>query len=106
MENCMFCKIASGEAESKKILESSNFIVFEDIHPSAPIHYLIVPKKHVRDMTELDMTTWDEVREVAMTVAKEKNLTGYRIATNVGDAAMVPHFHVHLLSGIKKDRKV
>lgn len=102
----MFCKIVKKEIPSKQILESSSFVVFEDSHPSAPVHYLIVPKKHVRDMTEVDMTTWDEVREVAMEISKEKGLTGYRLATNVGDAALVPHFHVHFLAGIEKDRSV
>ena len=106
MNDCIFCRIVSGEVPTEIEKETDRVVVFRDIHPSAPIHYLIVPKIHIRDIREAESYLWDDIRDVASDLAKERNLSGFRLATNAGDAAMVPHMHVHFLAGITKDRSV
>jgi histidine triad (HIT) family protein len=106
MTECIFCKIVKGELGTKFVHESDNFVVFADIHPSAPLHFLIVPKSHFESMLDLPDILWIEVKSIAEALQKQENLLGFRLATNVGDTAVVKHMHVHFLGGIKKDRKV
>jgi len=106
MKNCIFCKIISRELEANFIVETDNFVVFKDIHPSAPTHYLIVPKSHYKDFVELPDILWLEVKHIAESLKNREKLTGFRLATNYGDSAMIEHCHIHFLAGIDKDRKV
>ncbi|MBI2066051.1 HIT domain-containing protein, partial [Candidatus Woesebacteria bacterium] len=70
------------------------------------IHLLLTPRKHYRDITEADGQIWSKIREVALQIAKEKNLRGFRLVHNAGDAAAVAHMHVHFLGEVSKDREV
>jgi histidine triad (HIT) family protein len=106
MKDCIFCKIASKQIPTDFIYEDNDFVVFKDIHPSAPIHYLIVPKKHITDSAEASAQEWDQVRNIAKHLAEQNDLKGYRLATNLGETALVKHMHVHFLGKIKKDRQV
>lgn len=106
MDNCIFCKIAKGEMDTQFEKETELLVVFKDIHPQAPVHLLIVPKKHVKDITELDDATWKEIRDVAVAIARNKTMTGYRLVTNAGDSAAVSHMHMHLLGEVSADRAV
>ena len=69
-------------------------------------HLLIVPKKHLKDISEVDDLLWGKIKKTALEMAKAKGLSGFRLVTNVGDSAMISHMHVHLLGGITKERKV
>lgn len=103
MENCLFCKIMNGELPCEKVIETSHYIAFKDIHPKAPVHVLIVPKRHVERPEELraeelgDMFTGSE--EVAQILGVKE--TGYRLLFNVGLHAgqEIDHAHLHLLGG-------
>lgn len=106
MKNCIFCKIINREVEANFIVETDNFVVFKDIHPSAPIHYLIVPKSHFENFIELPDILWIEAKHIAEQLKNREKLTGFRLATNYGDSAMIDHCHIHFLGGIDKDRKV
>lgn len=106
MDDCIFCKIVKGEIQTDFLKETDNFVVFKDIHPSAPIHLLIVPKRHILDVTECSDEEWMEVRNIAVTLSKEQNTTGFRISTNAGEAAAVKHWHVHFLGNIDESRKL
>jgi histidine triad (HIT) family protein len=106
MEECIFCKIVKGEIPTDIEKETDRVVVFKDIHPSAPIHYLIVPKNHIKDIREADSYIWDDVKKVASELAKEKKLAGFRLTTNAGDAALIPHMHIHFLAGITSERSV
>jgi len=68
--------------------------------------YVILPKKHFTDITEITDALWVEMKNLATKIAKEQNLSGFRIATNAGDTAMISHMHLHFLAGIHKDRSV
>lgn len=106
MKDCIFCKIVNKQIPKTIEKETDEIIVFKDINPRAPIHLLLVPRKHYRDITEADGQIWSKIREVALQIAKEKNLRGFRLVHNAGDAAAVAHMHVHFLGEVSKDREV
>lgn len=103
MNDCLFCKIIREEIPSEQIIETSHYVAFKDIHPKAPVHVLIVPKRHVERPEELrpeeiaDMLNGSE--EVAEILGVKE--TGYRLLFNVGKHAgqEIEHVHMHLLGG-------
>jgi len=105
-DSCVFCKIARGELPSDRVYESKNYIVFPDINPHAPIHLLIVPKRHFKDLSEIDHPSWDELRDVVLELKNQYNLNGFRIVNNFGESAAVHHFHVHFLGNINPEAKL
>ena len=105
MKDCVFCKIASHKGR-KFEYESGNFVAFPDIHPSAPVHLLIVSKKHYSDITQVPDALWIEVKSIAEKLQKKLGLKGFRLATNTGDLVMVSHMHVHFLAGFTKERAI
>lgn len=105
MEDCLFCKIISGEIPSTKVYEDADTFAFRDIHPQAPAHILVVPKKHVDSLAALNEENADIAAKCLLTVAKvakQENLeNGYRVVSNCGPDAgqTVPHLHFHILGG-------
>ncbi len=106
MENCLFCKIAAGEIPSKKAFEDDTVIAFHDIEPQAPVHILLVPKKHytsIMDVSAADAPLLSHLFEVANALAKELGLeeNGFRLVINTGKdgGQSVPHLHMHLMGG-------
>ena len=105
MSDCLFCKIVAGEIPSKRIFEDEQVIAFEDINPQAPVHLLVVPRRHVASLNEAS----DEDRELlghlllaCRRLAGERDVaSGYRVVNNCGAQAgqSVFHIHFHLLGG-------
>lgn len=107
MSDCLFCKIIAGEIPSAKVYENDAVFAFRDIQPQAPVHVLIVPKKHIASVDEVTPENSEIVRRVMEAipeVAKALGLrNGYRVITNVGEdgCQSVRHLHFHLLGGAK-----
>lgn len=105
MPDCIFCRIIRGEAPAKKIYEDERAFVFEDIHPQAPTHVLVIPKKHIVGLKEArpeDAEIIGHLHLVAAQIARERGIEdGYRTVFNVGPHAgqSVFHLHLHLLGG-------
>ncbi len=104
MSDCIFCKIANNEIKADKVYEDNEIIAFNDINPKAPVHILIVPKKHIPTLNDLeDFSIIGKMFEVAVKLAKEKNIAkeGYRTVINCNSAGgqAVYHIHLHLLGG-------
>lgn len=106
MENCLFCKITSKQIPSDICFEDDFIIAFKDIHPKAPVHILIVPKKHiasVADLTEEDKDIISRMIFGAKQIAHNVNLenNGYRLVFNTRAHAgqEIEHIHLHLLGG-------
>ena len=104
MDKCIFCQIILGKLPSKPVFESENIIVIPDINPSADIHFLIVPKKHIGAMGDITSEHGQLLAEIYQTVKRlvlDNNLTDnlYRVVVNGGKAQLVPHLHFHLLGG-------
>ena len=103
MENCIFCKIASGEIPSQKVYEDDKAIAFYDLEPQAPVHVLIVPKKHYDNVTMVDDDAlMGHLMQVASSVAEQLGVkAGFRLVINTGKdgGQSVNHLHIHLLGG-------
>jgi len=105
MNDCLFCKIVAGEIPSNKCYEDEAVLAFHDIDPKAPVHVLIIPKKHIVSVAqtkERDFDLYARIFSVAKKLAEEFDLkAGYRIVTNIGDEGgqAVAHLHFHLLGG-------
>ena len=103
--NCPFCRIMRGELPSKKVYEDDHVYAFEDIHPKAPTHVLIIPKKHFAGLKEAgaaDAEVIGRCHLVAAEIARQRKIeNGYRTVLNVGPESgqSVFHLHVHLLGG-------
>ncbi len=105
--DCLFCKIASGSIPAKKVFEDDQAIAFRDINPQAPVHILVVPKKHVGSLAEMGGTEDDEafvghLLALVAQIARAENLShGYRTVVNTGPdgGQTVDHLHLHLLGG-------
>lgn len=108
MTDCIFCQIALKKQPAKIEYEDREIIAFDDIAPKAPVHILIIPKKHLESVNHLKTTDAELVGKLvlaAQKIAKDKNINqkGYRLIFNTGpdSGQIVPHLHLHLLGGEK-----
>jgi histidine triad (HIT) family protein len=106
--NCLFCRISGGETSTAFLFENDTLVVFKDINPAAPVHLLIVPKKHIRsinDLTDSDPPILSEMIMVAKDMAARQAVdqSGYRLFFNVerGGGQVIFHLHMHLIGGWK-----
>jgi histidine triad (HIT) family protein len=100
---CLFCKIAAHEATATIVHEDDDVVAFEDIGHRAPLHVLVIPRRHVASLSEADPATIGKVGVAAAKIAQDAGYgdRGYRVVTNVGPDAgqSVPHLHFHVLAG-------
>jgi len=108
MEDCIFCKIANGMIPSKKVYEDAEVFAFDDIHPMAPVHVIIIPKKHIPtmlDVTKTDMSAIGSMFTAAQEVARIKGINerGFRVVINCNKEGgqVIFHLHMHVLGGKK-----
>jgi histidine triad (HIT) family protein len=108
MEDCIFCKIANGTIPSKKVYEDAEVVAFDDINPMAPVHVIIIPKKHIPtmlDVTKTDMSSIGSMFAAAQEVARIKgvNERGFRVVINCNKEGgqVIFHLHMHVLGGKK-----
>ena len=108
MDGCIFCKIVTGEIPADKLYEDDDVIAFRDISPQAPVHFLVIPKKHIAgpsSVTEKDEQLIGKLIRVSGDLAREHGVEdGYRIIFNNGAKAgqVVFHIHLHILGGKEK----
>jgi histidine triad (HIT) family protein len=105
-EQCRFCEIIRGERKADYVYQDEALIVFRDIHPAAPVHLLIVPRKHIRsinDLKEEDRGIIERMFFKARDIARDKGIseTGYKLLINVerGGGKVIFHLHMHLFGG-------
>lgn len=108
--DCIFCKIANGEIPTKMIFEDEVVSVFMDNNPDSDGHMLIVPKKHILDIDDMDDETWVHIKSIAQKMRKHinerLNPDGLTLIQNNGDIQMVKHFHLHLKPYYKDNKEV
>jgi len=103
--NCIFCKLVRGEIPCKKVFEDADVLAFHDIQPVAPVHFMLVPKKHVGSMYDLtpdDAPVMGRIMTLAGRLAREQGAgDGFRTIVNTGRVGRqeVPHVHVHVIGG-------
>lgn len=108
-DDCLFCKIIAGEVPSKKVYEDDFCYAFDDIEPEAPVHTLVVPKKHYDDLQDnVPADVLGRLLSTVPVVAKLKGVdeSGYRVIMNVGpdSAQTVQHLHAHIVGGVRMGR--
>lgn len=106
MDDCLFCKIVRREIPSTIVYEDEEILAFKDINPIAPVHILVIPKKHlnsIKDMKGEDISLIGKIHLVINKIAKEQGVaeTGYRVVTNSGkdSGQEVMHLHFHIIGG-------
>ncbi len=113
MENCLFCKIIKGEIPCNKVYEDEEILAFHDINPAAPIHILVIPKKHITSLAHLekeDEAIVGRIYGVINQIAEEQSFKqdGYRVIVNCGKngGQEVMHLHFHILGGKPLGEKI
>jgi histidine triad (HIT) family protein len=106
MQGCVFCRIVNREIPADVVYEDDHILAFRDINPVAPVHILLIPKKHIPtlfDLGEGDVQVLGQLHKAAVQVARDQGLEerGFRLVTNCleGGGQVVPHVHYHLLAG-------
>lgn len=106
MVSCLFCRITSGEAEAQLVFEDEHVAAFRDINPQAPVHILVVPKRHVSSLAQCgdeDTGLLGRLLAAAASIARSADLDrdGYRLVINTGSdgGQTVDHLHLHILGG-------
>lgn len=105
MSDCIFCKIAAGEIPSKRVYEDDDLIAFHDIHPKAPVHVLVVPRRHIASLAEVSPADAELLGRMTVklnAIAQSQGLDqGFRtiVNTGVGGGQEVFHLHYHILGG-------
>src|SRR5512137_404741 len=107
-EDCIFCKIVDGSIPSSKVYEDDDVLAFDDIHPMAPVHVIVIPKKHVPtllDVPDEDGRLMDSLLKGVLEVAKRKGIAkkGFRTVINCNEEGgqVIFHLHAHVLGGKK-----
>lgn len=113
MEDCLFCKIIKGEIPANKVYEDEEILAFYDINPQAPIHILVIPKKHITSLAHMekeDEAIVGKIYGVINKIAEDKGFKEdwYRVVVNCGKNAgqTVMHLHFHILAGRKFGEKI
>ena len=104
MNDCLFCKIIAGEIPSNKVYEDDLCYAFYDIDPQAPVHFLVIPKEHIRSVSAVNADNCAVVGHIFQVIAQlagQLGLDSYRVVSNIGEQAgqSVLHLHFHVLSG-------
>ncbi len=106
MDDCIFCKIIAGDIPSNKVYEDDHWYAFRDIEPCAPVHVLVIPKTHVKNILALDEESnkaFSDFFLVVKKIAEAEGLkeSGFRLVVNTGEKAgqSVFHFHAHIIGG-------
>ena len=103
--NCLFCKIVRGEIPCRKVYEDADILAFHDIHPLAPVHFMIIPKQHIASLADCDAShqgILGEILAATPRLAREQGSTeGFRVIINTGRVGRqeVYHLHVHVIGG-------
>jgi histidine triad (HIT) family protein len=113
--NCIFCKIVEGKIPAKKVYEDEDVLAFHDIHPWAPVHFLLIPKQHIAsfgDVSEAHAPLLGKMMSLVPTLARQEGCRplpqgGFRLVCNTGDdgGQEVPHLHFHVIGGPRPWRK-
>ena len=106
MSDCLFCKIINGDIPCDKVYEDEKVLAFNDIDPQAPIHFLVIPKEHIKSSAQItpdNSSIVAHIFEVVAKIAAEKGIAekGFRVVTNCGEdgGQTVEHLHFHVLAG-------
>ena len=104
--DCLFCKIIKKEIPGELLYDTEDFIVVKDIHPQAPVHLLVIPKKHYVEFLEMPQELLAILTNLTKRIISEQKIMAYRLVNNGKGAAVIDHFHLHILGKIDKERNL
>lgn len=108
MESCLFCKIVRAEISCNKVYEDAEILAFHDIHPAAPVHFMLIPKLHIASLIEIENQHRDLLGKMMLLIprlAQEQGCTdGFRTIINTGRVGgqEVYHLHIHVIGGMER----
>lgn len=108
MESCLFCKIVRGEIPCNKVYEDAEVLAFHNIHPAAPVHFMLIPKLHIASLTGVEDKHRDLLGKMMLLVpslAQEQGCTdGFRTVINTGRVGgqEIYHLHIHIIGGMER----
>jgi len=104
MVSCVFCDVIAGKLPSTKLYEDADVVVIRDIHPQAPVHWLVISKKHVPELLDVPDELAASMMSVVKKIIRDQGIGKYRIVVNGKGAVLVDHLHIHILGKIDKFR--
>lgn len=104
MDSCIFCQITGGKSPATIHYQDDHVMVINDTHPQAPVHMMVISKKHVGELLDAEDTLVSHMFEIIKKMIQEQKILGYRIVNNGKGAAFVDHLHIHIMGGIEKAR--
>jgi histidine triad (HIT) family protein len=104
MDSCIFCDVVAGKLPSTKLYEDDDVVVIRDIHPQAPVHWLVISKAHVPELLEVPDGLAGKMMAVVKKIISDQRIEQYRIVINGKGAVLVDHLHIHVLGSIDKFR--
>ncbi len=104
MSGCIFCNVISGKAPSTVLYQDDQVVVIKDIYPQAPVHWLVITKKHYGELMDVPEEVLHHAVGVVRKVIRDEKIAKYRIVNNGKDAAFVDHVHIHVMGQIDKSR--
>jgi histidine triad (HIT) family protein len=106
MSECIFCNIVNGKIPSKPVYQDDHCIVIHDLHPQAPVHLLVIPKKHVVDIMDMTKDEYYRFMQTIRDVITRQGVRKFRLVHNGKGAQFIPHAHVHIMGQISADRNL
>lgn len=104
MTSCIFCDVIAGRLPGTKLYEDDDVVVIKDIHPQAPVHWLVISKKHVPELLDVPDGLAGKMMAVVNKIIRDQGIQKYRIVINGKGAVLVDHLHIHVLGKIDKFR--
>ena len=102
--SCIFCDVIAGKLPSTKLYDDDDVIVIADIHPQAPVHWLVISKKHIPELLGVSDELAGKMMSVVNKIIRDQGIEKYRIVINGKGAVLVDHLHIHVLGKIDKFR--
>ncbi len=106
MDDCIFCQIAAGKIPGNFVFQDEEFMVIRDIHPQAPVHLLVIPRKHVAEFIDADDGMIGRLTKLAAQIIRQEQISNYRLVNNGKGAAVIDHLHLHILGKVDKLRSL
>lgn len=106
MSDCIFCQVVAGKLPSTCLYQDDQVMVIKDIYPQAPVHWIVIPKKHVSELIAADESLISYMMKISKKVIKDEKIQGYRLVNNGKGAAVIDHLHIHVMGKIDKSRSL
>ncbi|OGG11516.1 hypothetical protein A2Z00_02705 [Candidatus Gottesmanbacteria bacterium RBG_13_45_10] len=106
MKSCIFCDVIAGKLPRTVIFQDTDVIVIKDMYPQAQVHLLVIPKKHISELVEVEDALLTKLFQTIKMIIKQEHIANYRIVNNGKGTAIIDHVHIHILGSVSKHRNL